>query len=335
MATVNTVLGPVAPERLGRVLTHEHLLSLLPGPWLSGGTRDSGADVAVEALMSVKNHGFGTVVDQTPYGILGRDSASRSADVLREIADRSGLNIVTGSAIYLEPYSPSWALDASIDEMLRRFVADASADTQGLTAAAGIYGEQATGLGHISPHEEKCLRAVARAHRETGLAISTHTTHGTMAIEQLEILSEEDADFDRVVIGHMDIQPDPAYVRRVLKSGVSVAFDTIGKQFWDFVLEPQPMSQPEGEFGKRAYFRSDESRARLIAELVSEGWANRILLAQDLTGAELHLNPSTQGRFGYSYLGAVFVPMLRSEGVSEAEIEQMLTANPAALLSLD
>jgi predicted metal-dependent phosphotriesterase family hydrolase len=34
---VETVLGPVAPDELGRVLHHEHLLSLTPGPWLSGG----------------------------------------------------------------------------------------------------------------------------------------------------------------------------------------------------------------------------------------------------------------------------------------------------------
>src|SRR3546814_3851803 len=101
--------------------------------------------------------------------------------------------------------------------MTERFVEDAEGD--GRMVAAGIYGEQATGLEEITPHEEKCLRAVARAHRRTGLAISTHTTHGTMGLEQLDILAEEGADLDRVVIGHMDIQPDPDYVRD-RKSGV-------------------------------------------------------------------------------------------------------------------
>jgi len=39
MAHVQTVLGPVAPGEVGRILHHEHLLSLTPGPWLSGGRR--------------------------------------------------------------------------------------------------------------------------------------------------------------------------------------------------------------------------------------------------------------------------------------------------------
>ena len=40
MTHIQTVLGPVAPEEAGRILHHEHLLSLTPGPWLSGGRHD-------------------------------------------------------------------------------------------------------------------------------------------------------------------------------------------------------------------------------------------------------------------------------------------------------
>lgn len=331
MSHVQTVLGRVRPEDLGRVMFHEHLLSLLPGAWLSGGARDDQAEVAVRALAPIKEAGFGTVIDQTPYGVLGRHGESRTAEVLAKISDRTGLHIVLGSAIYLESYSPNWALAASVDEMTERFVDDAQDISRGVPA--GIYGEQATGLGEITPHEEKCLRAVARAHRRTGLAISTHTTHGTMGLEQLEILADEGADFDRVVVGHMDIQPDPNYVRRVLERGANVAFDTIGKQYWDFVVGP-PGQVPEGEYPKRAYFRPDTTRADLIAALVKEGHASRILLAQDLTGAELHFNAGTHGEHGYTYLGTVFSDMLRDRGVGETDLEQMLAGNPTRLLTV-
>src|SRR3546814_1558003 len=97
-----------------------------------------------------------------------------------------------------------------------------------------------------------------------------------MGLEQLDILAEEGADLDRVVIGHMDIQPDPDYVRQVLASGASVAFDTIGKQLWDFVLGP-PSDVPEGEHAQRAYFRPAARRAELIAELDAEVHASSIL----------------------------------------------------------
>jgi predicted metal-dependent phosphotriesterase family hydrolase len=334
MAHVQTVLGPVDPADLGRVMPHEHLISLAPGPWLTGGTVDDPVDVAVTALKGIGELGFGTVVDLSPYGVVGRDAEGHGLGLLQEISRRSGVHIVAGASVYLEPYSPQWALDADLDTMQARFVADATEGVGESDIRVGILGEQATGLNEITAHEEKCLRAAARAARDTGLALNTHTTHGTMALEQVGILREEGMDPTRVVIGHMDIHPDLTYVKRVLDTGVSVAFDTIGKQFWDFVLAPVPTDPPEGEFGKRAYYRSDRSRARGLAELVADGYADRILLSLDMTGAEVYLNGATHGQSGYSYLGRTFVPMARELGVSDEALEQMLAVNPARLLTL-
>jgi predicted metal-dependent phosphotriesterase family hydrolase len=334
MAHVQTVLGPVDPADLGRVLPHEHLISLVPGPWLSGGTVDDPVAVAVTALQGIRELGFGTVVDLSPYGVVGRDAEGSSLGLLQEVSRRSGVHIVAGASVYLEPYSPQWALQADLAAMHARFVADATEGVGGTGIRVGILGEQATGLNEITPHEEKCLRAAARAARDTGLALNTHTTHGTMALEQVQILREEGMDPSRVVIGHMDIHPDPAYVKKVLDTGVSVAFDTIGKQFWDFVLAPIAADPPEGEFEKRAYYRSDRSRARGLAQLVADGYADRILLSLDMTGAEVYLNTATHGQSGYSYLGRSFVPMVRELGVPDDALEQMLARNPARLLTL-
>jgi phosphotriesterase-related protein len=215
MGYVQTVLGPVAPQSLGRVMTHEHLGSLVPGPWLSGGAGDDRANLALDAVQSLPELGFRTIVDLSPYEVVGHD-----VTLLREVSERGGLHIVAASSIYLEPYSPRWALDANVDEMRERFVADATVGVGDTGIRVGIYGEQATGLNEITAHEEKCLRAAARAHRITGLSINTHTTHGTMALEQVEILRQEKADLSRVVIGHMDIHPDPTYLRAVLAAGV-------------------------------------------------------------------------------------------------------------------
>jgi phosphotriesterase-related protein len=130
----------------------------------------------------------------------------------------------------------------------------------------------------------------------------------------------------------MDIQPDSAYTRRVLDSGVSVAFDTIGKQYWEFFLTPKSTPQHEGELPARFYFRSDESRMELLLELIDEGFARRILLAQDLTGAEAYVNPTTHGTWGLNYLGGFFLPRLRERGVSEEDIDTLTRANPLELL---
>src|SRR6185312_15031685 len=120
----------------------------------------------------------------------------------------SGVHVVAGSSVYLEAFSPAWAVQADLREMTERFVADAGAGIGSSGVPAGIFGEQATSLDRITAHEEKCLRAAARAARESGLALTTHTTHGTMALEQLEILRQERVDLSRVVIGHMDTRAD-------------------------------------------------------------------------------------------------------------------------------
>lgn len=335
---MRTVLGAVAPEQLGRVLHHEHLLSLTPGPWLSGGRpADHDEDQiarAVEALSGLRALGFGTVVDLSPYGVVGRDAEGANVVLLQEISRRASIQVVTGTSVYLEAFSPAWAVRASVDEMTERFIRDATEGMGGTGVRAGVLGEQATSLGTITPHERKCLVSAARAARATGLALITHTTHGTMALEQIDLLAEEGMDLSRVVIGHMDTHPDTDYVLEVAGRGVTVAFDTIGKQNWDFRVEPEPPNPPDGEFGKRAYRRSDHVRAARIAALVNAGFTEQVLLSHDLTGEEVYLNRATHGQRGYTYLGTSFAGLLAEHGVSPTYLEIMLRDNPARLLSV-
>lgn len=349
--SVQTVLGLVSPADLGRVLHHEHLLSLTPGPWLSGGRPAEGLSArpgeepdpiqreeqirrAVEALQGLPALGFGTVVDLSPYGVVGRDTNGTNVALLQEISRRTGVHVVTGTAVYLEALSPAWTVRASLDEMTERFVIDATEGIAGTGVRAGVLGEQATGLGGISAHEEKCLRAAARAARRTGLALITHTTHGTMALEQIDLLTEEGVDLERVVIGHMDTHPETDYVLEVASRGVTVAFDTIGKQNWDFRVGPNPPDAPDGEYSKRAYRRSDRVRAERIATLVRAGLAGQVLLSHDLTGEEVYLNRETHGQWGYSYLGTSFAALLAAYGVQDAALDLMVTRNPARLLTI-
>ena len=60
----------------------------------------------------------------------------------------------------------------------------------------------------ITDYEKMFFAAGAKAQRETGVPIITHTQEGTMAPEQAEFLLSEGADPDRVMIGHMDGNTD-------------------------------------------------------------------------------------------------------------------------------
>lgn len=341
MPCAQTVLGPVDVAHLGRVLHHEHLLSLTPGAWCCSCTGSAPTDVgvaqvelAVASLARLREFDVRTVVDLSPYGVVGRDARGENVELLAEISRQTDVHVISGTATYLEAFSPDWALNADIDALTRRFMADVTSGIDGTAIRAGILGEQATSLGIITPFEERCLRASARVHCATGAALITHTTHGTMALEQIDLLEAEGADLNRVVIGHMDTHPDSGYVREVLDRGVNIAFDTIGKQFWDFRIAPLPDDMPEGEFTKDAYYRADSTRASRIAHLVSLGFTDRIFLAQDMTGSEVYLNPGTHGQRGYAYLFDDFAQMLRQRGVTEQDLDRMLVDNPARLLTL-
>ena len=214
-----------------------------------------------------------------------------------------------------------------MDAVADRFVAMAEG------GAAGIFGEIGTSLDTITPAEELCLRAAVRAHVRTGLAISTHCTLGTMAREQVEIITAEGADLDRVVIGHLDLAPDVDVLVDVLATGVTVAFDTFGKEWFDYQV-PGSEGQGGGAFVKWAYHRPDSARLAALIELLDRGYAGQIVLSSDISGREAYLNPGTHGQHGYNFIHAVVLPALRTAGVGEDAIHQMIVSNPARILTV-
>ena len=133
----------------------------------------------------------------------------------------------------------------------------------------------------------------------------------------------------------MDTHPDFDYVQRVIDTGVNIAFDTIGKQYWDYRVDPLPPDQPEGPFSKDAYLRADSTRAQRIGKLVGKGYVSQILLSQDLTGEEVYLNRNTHGQYGYSYLPGPFTRLLHDNGVTDGDMDQMLSINPVRILAIE
>lgn len=320
---IPTVAGPVAPDALGVTLMHEHVLSLSPGRFFSGGRWDDSVHLAERALGGLRDLGVRTLVNLT-----GRGGAGASPDVgaLRAVAERTGLAVVVGVSLYKEPF-PDWVEASTPDRIADRLIAMAEA------AGAGVFGEVGTSLNEITPREEKTLRAAARAHRRTGLAISTHCTLGTMALEQVSILREEGVDLPRTVIGHLDLAPNVDYIETVLRSQVTVAFDTFGKEWFDYQV-PGSEGQGGGEFVKWAYRRTDSDRLSALIELVRRGWAGQLVLSSDISGREAYLNPDTHGRHGYAFIHEMVLPTLQAAGVDESAIRAMLIDNPARVLTV-
>ncbi|MFI5262425.1 MAG: hypothetical protein ACHQZR_07725, partial [Candidatus Limnocylindrales bacterium] len=201
----------------------------------------------------------------------------------------------------------------SVDELADRLVDEATEGVEGSGIRPGILGEIGTDKPWLTAREERVHRAVGRAARRTGLAVTTHSVMSDVGLAQLRILEDEGVDPARVIIGHADSFPDPAYYLAVIGRGATVEFDFLGMSF-------TPLE------------RAGEPRLiRLILDLLARGHAGQLLFSQDVC----HDGQLVAfGGHGYTYLHDAFLPRLRAAGVDEGTLRMITIDNPRRLLSL-
>ncbi|HEY6013314.1 MAG TPA: hypothetical protein VIU37_04885, partial [Candidatus Limnocylindrales bacterium] len=231
------------------------------------------------------------------------------------LARASGLNIVMGAGWYRNAYYPAETLidRRSVDDLADELVREATDGVGQTGIRPGIFGEIGTDKPWLAPAEERVHRAVARAARRTGLAISTHAVMSDVGLAQLRIFDEEGVDPTRVVIGHADSYPVLDHYLEVLRRGASLEFDFLGMSF-----------TPTERHG-------EDRVVELICELLSRGHADRVLLSQDVC------HDSQLKRYegnGYVYLSETFLPRLRAAGASQDEIDTMTIGNPRRILTI-
>ncbi|MGI5518041.1 phosphotriesterase family protein [Streptomyces sp. CA-106131] len=304
---VMTVQGPISPEELGFTLMHEHLLTSF---WhathrfdLAGMPEDE--RYIVEELGRLTATGCRTLVDVTPVGI-NRDPAR-----LRDLARRTGIQVVMGCGWYRDSYYPAAAeIDRRpVDSLADELVAEIEHGVQGTGVRPGIIGEIGTEKGWMSPTEERVHRAAGRAAARTGLPIMTHSFASDIGLWQLQVLREEGADPSRVIIGHADTYRVRSYHHTLLEAGATLEFDTF---MWY----------------RPALF---EDALDLVCEYVHDGFAHQVLVSMDTCKSE-HL--SKFGGPGLSGVHDKVVPGLRARGLSEADLATIFVENPRRMLTL-
>ncbi|WP_377644986.1 phosphotriesterase [Oryzobacter terrae] len=351
MTTVMTVTGPVEVSTLGRTLPHEHLLidlspyvdelarfTLLPHESEQVGLANLGAirgnpygnrdncildsvELAVRELELFKAAGGQTLVDATNNDI-GSDPLA-----LREISERTGVNIVAGCGHYVNFAQPDQVRQASRIQITESLLQQIQSGLKGTDVRPGIIGE--IGTTHpLHPNEEKVLRAAATAQKETGLPLSVHVHPPTRAgHDVLDLLEGEGVDLQRVVLCHIDaalahndieFADAVAYQQSLAERGAFVEFDLCGNSGY-FSDGPNSWWLP-----------SDRERAKAIGRLVDAGYAGSLLISQDV-GHKHYL--SEYGGWGFGHVLTVFKDMVADFGVDTATHEAITVANPARMLT--
>jgi phosphotriesterase-related protein len=313
-----TVAGKVPVAQLGLTLPHEHLIHRIS---IHSGNPDNTCldiELLAEELAYFRSAGGGTICDVTPIG-LGRD-----CEALRQVSRLSGVNVISGLGLYQLDVWPRELLGLSRGDLSDALTRRVLGENTGI--AAGLIGEIAS---HNEPHrdwrkyrlsdeEATVFRAVADVQRRTGLAVSTHASLGRAGVAQIRTLVDAGADPGRVIIGHCaaqghdDIDLDLDYYHKLLDEGAFLQFDLFGWEQSGAGLLP------------------DAQRCQRVAKLVTEGFADRVLLSTDTCRlSQLH----RFGGRGFDYLFTHVLPGLRDMGVGEEHIRQMTVINPARILT--
>jgi len=319
-ADLMTVTGPVAAEDLGRVLVHEHVLVSYPGDELdptSTWTREGCVEVAVERMAQLQAFGVKTFVDPCPIE-LGRDP-----ELMLEVAERSGMNIVCATGFYHEWMGiPAYWRMRTPQEIAELYLHEIEHGIGTTGIRPGI-----VKMAIYDPpgqHDLNVIEGGAIAAAESGLPVITHCENSRGGDVIQAALARHGADPARCLIGHQDQDPDHTNLEAAIERGSFVGIDRIG----------QTCYAPEAQ------------RVDVITKLLADGYQDWLCLSQDhccsVRGPKLapagipEFDPPLAVQITlrpHDYIFTDFVPLLAAAGVADDVVEHIFTDNPRRLLT--
>lgn len=303
---IQTILRQIEPSDAGLTYAHEHLLTR-PPLWRMSEDPDYVLDSIPKILAELDlfyQAGGRTIVDATAIDY-GRDARE-----LLLVAEKTPVHIVAITGFNRGDYADDVLAGMSIEEVTELCKKDIQEGMDGTRAQAGIV-KTGTSYGFIRPIEERYTRAAGRTQKATGCPIITHTTLGTMAHEQLDILEQEGADLRKVGIAHLDQNLDYGYLESIADRGASVMFDGPSK----------------------IKYATDEQRILMLNRLLETGHAERIMISGDM-GRRSYLKGYGGGP-GFEYIIKKFIPRLKMYGWDDDLVNQVFVTNPAQWLDFN
>jgi len=306
MVTVNSVSGPLDTADLGFTLMHEHILVSSPGVrenfdvW----NRAEEMERAVTKINEAQARGVKTLVDLTP-------GDWRDIPFVKEAVSRTGMQVIVATGIYWEVPNYFRAIGArTIDHIAELFVKDIRDGITNTGVKAAVI-KCATDEPGVTPDVDRILRAAARAHRATGVPISTHTHAASqVGLKQQDVFAEEGVDLSRVVIGHSGDTEDLDYLRRLMDRGSYIGMDRFGI---DTIL-------------------TTTKRVATIARLCEAGYDGKVVLSHDAACYFDWYDPALVQQlvpnWNFNHIPDDVIPALRQAGVSDDQIRTMTDENP-------
>ena len=314
-SVIRTLGGDLPASEAGPTYVHEHLIidsRLVESTWPH--IHLPSIDEAVVEVTHCIRSGVRTMVDAMPA------AAGRDVDRLARVSVLTGMRVVASTGLHTAKYyeEVEWTRTETPEQLAERFIADIEigidrhdymndqADRTDLRAGIVKVGALSENL---TDRDRRVFEAAARTSAKTGVPILTHTEGGRGGMQQITELMGLGVDPRRVALSHTDKVGDSGYHREMLSAGVNLCYDQALR--WD----------------------GDNRTARLIVEMVAEGFGGQLLLGTD--GARRSLWSSLGGTPGLAWLHDGFADILEAHGLIGSQIDRLFVDNPASYLSLE
>ena len=303
---INTVLGPIPPGNLGRVLMHEHVLEdFIGADEIAPGRYDAEEVVSkvLPHLKSIRALGCETLVECTP-AYLGRDPG-----LLARLSQASGLQIITNTGFTGAvggKYVPRFAYSEPVKDIAARWVGEFRDGIPSTGIRPGFI-KIGVGPGPLSEVSTKLVSAAALTHLQTGLVIASHTGDGLAAMAQLSLLKKHAVPPSAFIWAHAQDEKNIGLHRAVAEEGAWIEFDGISEE-------------------------SLSQNVASVVEMKQAGHLDHVLISQD--AGWYHVGEGGGGSFrGYGLLFARFLPELRKAGLTESDVHTLIIGNPRRALT--
>ncbi len=303
---IETVTGRIPPDSMGITLIHEHILVDFIGADQTGyerWNRDSVIQVVLPYLMELKKMGVATLVECTP-SYLGKDPI-----LLKTLSDSSGIQILTNTGYYGavdEKYLPEHAFSESSEELSRRWIEEFENGIEETGIKPGFI-KISVNAAPLSQIDEKLVRAAAKTQLKTGLVIASHTGAWNIAAAEIKVLQEEGVDPSAFIWVHAQGEEEYERYKQAAEIGVWISLDGIA---WDV----------PGHLEKLIFAKENNL-------------LNHILISHD--AGWYSPGEKNGGDFkGYTAIFDELIPLLKSNGFTQKELDLLLIDNPKKAFSI-
>ncbi|GAB1607154.1 phosphotriesterase-related protein-like [Argonauta hians] len=338
---IQTVLGPLQPASLGRTLCHEHLhinsgpLGIEPDPcsyhqakvdepiqmdtlgWIRQypyfhkenlSTVDE-SEAVIEEMKYYKANGGSSIVDNTVTGL------EPDVEFLKHVSQQSGVNIIAGTGFYVDITHSDDTRKASAEHLTSVMVNDILNGVGTTGIKCGVIGEIGC-TWPLTDGERKVLKASGMAQEATGCPMIIHPGRSPKAPQEImRVVTEAGARADHIVMSHLD--------RTFLEKELLLQFASDCKCYCEFDLFGIETSHYQQEV--HTDMPSDAQRIQRVGWLLEGGYSDRVTISHDIHTKHRLMK---YGGHGFSHILLNILPMMRTRGFTENDINSMLVVNP-------